>query len=493
MKIEVKIPSVGESVREALLAEWYKRNGDHVGKDDVLFVIETDKVTLEIAAEADGVLEILVPAGQNVAVGAVVGTIETEAGAVEEEPKPARGPEKVPGAREPEPAAAEPRVAPPREEPPSPVIPFPTPPAQPSAAGQPPDTARPQAARPQTAQPQGTWSRSSVSAAPSALRLASEKGVDLLRIKGTGPGGQITRGDVLLFLEKDMQPGGGEYPEPGRFETPYVPAPGVAPIPGVMPLMAEPPSARPSAPSREEIRREETAAGEVTTRKPMSRIRQRIAERLLEAKQGTAMLTTFNEADMSRIQALRAGYKDAFRQRHGASLGFMSFFIKASVAALQEFPEVNAFIDGKDVVYHEYYHIGIAIGAERGLVVPVIRHADRLGFAGLEKAIVDFVNRIKENRLDVADLESGTFTITNGGVYGSLMSTPILNPPQSAILGMHKIEDRAVVVGGQIVVRPMMYLALSYDHRLIDGKDAVSFLKRIKEYVENPERLMLEI
>ena len=232
---------------------------------------------------------------------------------------------------------------------------------------------------------------------------------------------------------------------------------------------------------------------ESVTRKPMSRIRQRIAERLLEARQNTAMLTTFNEIDMSRVQTLRAQFKESFRKKYGVSLGLMSFFIKASVVALKELPEVNSFIEGKDIVYHHYYHVGVAVGAERGLVVPVIRHADRLGFSEIEQTILSYVNKIKENRLELSDLEGGTFTISNGGVYGSLLSTPILNTPQSGILGMHKIEDRPVAVEGQVVIRPMMYVALSYDHRIIDGGQAVTFLKRIKECIENPERIMMEI
>ena len=225
----------------------------------------------------------------------------------------------------------------------------------------------------------------------------------------------------------------------------------------------------------------------------MSRIRQRIAERLLIARQNTAMLTTFNEVDMSRVQAMRAQFREAYKANHGVSLGIMSFFIKASVAALKEYPAVNAFIEGQDIIYHHYYHIGVAIGAERGLVVPVIRHADQLGFADLERTILEYVKKVQENRLGLADLEGGTFTISNGGVYGSLLSTPILNTPQSGILGLHKIEDRPVAVEGNVLIRPMMYLALTYDHRIIDGREAVSFLKRIKEDVENPERIMLEI
>jgi 2-oxoglutarate dehydrogenase E2 component (dihydrolipoamide succinyltransferase) len=232
---------------------------------------------------------------------------------------------------------------------------------------------------------------------------------------------------------------------------------------------------------------------EETIRKPMSPIRQRIAARLLDARQNTAMLTTFNEIDMSRVQEIRKQFGEEFRRKHGIRLGLMSFFIKACVAVLKEIPEVNAFIEGNEIVYHNYYRIGVAIGAERGLVVPVIRNADLLGFAALERAIANFVKKVEENRLEISDLEGGTFTITNGGVFGSLLSTPILNPPQSAILGMHKIEDRPVAAAQQIVIRPMMYVALSYDHRIIDGRQAVIFLRSIKDFVENPERILMEV
>jgi 2-oxoglutarate dehydrogenase E2 component (dihydrolipoamide succinyltransferase) len=225
----------------------------------------------------------------------------------------------------------------------------------------------------------------------------------------------------------------------------------------------------------------------------MSPIRQRIASRLVQAKQNTAMLTTFNEIDMTRTMDIRTRFKESFREKYGVSLGFMSFFIKACVDALKEFPEINAFIDGKEIVYHHYHHIGVAISADRGLVVPVIRNAENLSFAQLEQAIVEFVDKIKNNRLELADLEKGTFTISNGGVFGSLLSTPILNMPQSGILGMHKIEKRPVVVDNEIKIRPMMYVALSYDHRIVDGREAVSFLVRVKEYIENPERIMMEI
>jgi 2-oxoglutarate dehydrogenase E2 component (dihydrolipoamide succinyltransferase) len=304
--------------------------------------------------------------------------------------------------------------------------------------------------------------------APSVRRLVAEKNLDPSQIGGTGPGGRITKGDVVLFLESTQ-------------------APAAAPAPSA--TADQKPAETPPKPAAQKI---EPGEGGIT-RKPMSQIRQRIASHLLNAKQNTAMLTTFNDIDMTRVLALRAQFKENFKEKYGISLGMMSFFIKACVEALKEFPEVNAYIDGKDIIYHHYYHIGVAIGSEKGLVVPVIRHADKLNFAELEQAIVDFVNKIKENRLELSDLEGGTFTISNGGVFGSLLSTPILNMPQSGILGMHRIEKRPVAIEDQMVIRPMMYLALSYDHRIIDGREAVTFLKRIKECIENPERIMMEI
>jgi 2-oxoglutarate dehydrogenase E2 component (dihydrolipoamide succinyltransferase) len=437
MKTEVKIPEVGESVREALLSQWYRRDGDFVRKGEILFIIETDKVTLEVVAEADGVLKITVAEGATVPVGTVVATIEAEtAPAGISAPPP-------PAAKEALPAA----VAPERE-----------PPHIVAAEGAGEGQQEPMLHGPNVA--------------PAALRLAEEKGIDVAKVPGTGPGGRITKGDVLLFLEQSSIPAAG---------TPLEMAP-------IHPSSAIPERFKgPEAPDRTDTVLEQV------TRKPMSRIRQRIAERLLFARQNTAMLTTFNEIDMSRVQAMRAQFREAYKTKYGVSPGIMSFFIKASVVALQEFPPVNAFIDGREIVYHHYYHLGVAIGAERGLVVPVIRHADRLGFAAIEKAIQDYVKKIQENRLELADLEGGTFTISNGGVYGSLVSTPILNTPQSGVLGLHKIEDRPVAIGGEVVIRPMMYVALTYDHRIIDGREAVSFLKRIKECVENPERIMLEI
>jgi 2-oxoglutarate dehydrogenase E2 component (dihydrolipoamide succinyltransferase) len=418
MKLEIKVPSVGESVTEATLAQWYKKNGDLVGKSEPLFVLETDKVTLEIEAEADGALSIRVSEGETVAIGTVVGTIDTAAAPeVVEEPVPEEVAEIAP-------------VAPP----PPPE----TPPVEPVAE-------IPLAAKPVLA--------------PSVRRLVAEKNLDVSEIAGTGPGGRITKGDVILHLEHA--------------------------VPAAPPAVAV---AQPAQPHEATVHPDDQI-----TRKPMSQIRQRIASRLLEAKQNTAMLTTFNEIDMARVKEIRAHYQDAFQKKYGVRLGFMSFFIKACVEALMEFPELNGSIDGKDIVYHNYYHIGVAIGGERGLVVPVIRNADKLSFAQLEQAIIDYVNKIQENKLELADLEGGTFTITNGGVFGSLLSTPILNMPQSGILGMHKIEDRPMVVDGKVVVRPMMYVALTYDHRMVDGRQAVTFLVRIKEFIEDPERIMMEV
>ena len=424
MKLEVKIPSVGESVQEAVLVEWYKKDGDNVQKDEPLFVVETDKVTLEIVAEASGVLKILISEGQTVGIGAVVGTLDTEAApAPPPEPKPPKK-DKIPSAP---PVASEEPVAPVPEEAPM--------------------------------EPEPPYVRQILS--PAVRRLVAERNIDVNAIPGTGPGNRITKGDVLLYLE----------------QTPS----GASRMKDVADVGREI-SAKPISSLAEDV-----------TRKPMSPIRQRIASRLLEAKQNTAMLTTFNEIDMSRTMAMRTLFKEPFKEKYGISLGFMSFFIKASIEALKEFPEINAFVEGNEIVFHNYRHIGIAIGTGRGLVVPVIRNADVLSSAELEQAIVDYVDKIKNNRLELADLEGGTFTITNGGVFGSLLSTPILNTPQSGILGMHKIEKRPVVVDDEIQIRPMMYVALSYDHRIVDGREAVRFLVKIKECIENPELIMMEI
>jgi 2-oxoglutarate dehydrogenase E2 component (dihydrolipoamide succinyltransferase) len=459
MTVEIKVPGVGESVTEATLAEWFKKDGDRVQKDEPLFVIETDKVTLEVVAEADGVLSIKVPAGETVAIGAVVGTIDTEKAPA----KKMKPEEKEPEAEK---AAAEETRPEQKKEP------------APKAVAEKEKREEKQAPQEQVVEkeeaektPEKKEDRPpelSRLLAPSVRDLISEKNVDVNKVEGTGPDGRITRGDVLLYIESTV-----EKTAEKKFE--------------------EDRKTDASEKKMEKAVEEPRDEKKQTSRKPMSQIRRRIAARLLEAKQNTAMLTTFNEIDMFHVQDIRAQFKESFKERYGVSLGLMSFFIKATTEALKEYPEVNAFIDKEEIVYHHYCHIGIAVGAEKGLVVPVIRHADKLSFAELEQAIVDYVNKIRDNRLELADLEGGTFTITNGGVYGSLLSTPILNMPQSGILGMHKIEKRPVVVNDKIEIRPMMYVALSYDHRIIDGRQAVTFLKRIKECVENPERMMMEI
>jgi 2-oxoglutarate dehydrogenase E2 component (dihydrolipoamide succinyltransferase) len=424
MKIDIVVPSVGESITEAVLAEWYKKDGDSVARDEPLFVIETDKVTLEVVAEADGVLHISVAEGESVAIGAVVGTLDSAGAAVTSTPSEQK------------------------------ETPEPPPPEKGGAVEAAPPVAPPEAEREPAVVPDASAAAINL-LSPSVRRLVALKHVDISQVSGTGPDMRITKGDVLAYLESR----------------------GADPIPAAeRPAVAVP-----------------AGSSETETRKPMTPIRRRIAARLLEAKNNTAMLTTFNEIDMGRVMSIRSTLKEAFKDRYQVSLGFMSFFIKASVLALKEFPAINAFIEGDDVVYHNYYHVGVAIGSPRGLVVPVIRHVDQLGFAELEQAIVDYVGKIKENRLELADMEGGTFTITNGGVFGSLLSTPILNTPQSGILGMHKIEKRPVVVNDEIVVRPIMYVALSYDHRIVDGREAVTFLRRIKECIENPERIMMEI
>ena len=434
MEIEIKIPNVGESVQEAVLVEWYKKDEDTIQKDDPLFVVETDKVTLEIVAEVSGVLKLRVSEGETVAIGTVVGTIQTEVTpAYPSKPAPPKEEEEMP------------RVPPVETEVPAPAV------VSPEKASIEPELPEVRQIIP-----------------PSVRRLIAEKKLDITAITGTGPSNRITKGDVLLYLEQAQAVVQVREPVPPETRK--------------LPVSEHEISSEPVSPERQDI-----------SRKPMSPIRQRIASRLVEAKQNTAMLTTFNEIDMTRTMDIRTQLKESFREKYGVSLGFMSFFIKACVDALKEFPEINAFIDGKEIVYHHYHHIGVAIGTPRGLVVPVIRNAENLSFAQLEQAIVDYVDKIKNNRLELADLEGGTFTISNGGIFGSLLSTPILNMPQSGILGMHKIEKRPVVVDDEIKIRPMMYVALSYDHRIVDGREAVTFLVRIKEHIENPEQIMMEI
>jgi 2-oxoglutarate dehydrogenase E2 component (dihydrolipoamide succinyltransferase) len=421
--MEIIVPSVGESVVDALVSKWHRQEGEQVEKDEPICEIETDKITLELNAEADGVLSIRAQAGETVKIGAVIGVIaESEA-----------------------PVGASFRKEAPAPEPTKPEL----------------------------------------ALSPAVRKLAQEMEVDLHAVQGSGKGGRITVDDLPKEIGKEE-----------KFEakaekiseiSPATPVEGVAERQVELPLAVK--SEEPSPYNANPV---PSGKAERTVRKPMSPIRRRIAERLLAARSRTAMLTTFNEVDMGRVTAIRQQHQEQFRKRHGIKLGLMSFFVKACVEALCEFPIMNARIDGDDIVWQNFYDIGIAIGGEKGLVVPVIRDADRLHFAGIEQAIAGFAEKLRTNRLAVSDLEGGTFTISNGGVYGSLLSTPIINPPQCGVLGMHAIQDRPVALLGKVVVRPMMYLALSYDHRLIDGRDAVGFLRKVKEYIEDPEEMLLE-
>ncbi len=435
MAVEVKVPRPGESVTEGFLSVWYKRSGDYVQANEPLFELESDKATVKVPAPVSGVLTITVPEGQTVAVESVVGSIDDKATAPRQGGEPAPPPRQ---SKEPAPPAKAPAP------PPAPKPPAPASSAVPSAAGP--------------------------FLSPAARHWVAQNDLDLQGITGSGRGGRITKEDVLTHLAERPPAAPGNGPPSGT--APGAPAP-TAPAP---------------PPSTDHHRTQERE-----TRKRMSTIRQSIARRLVEAQQTAAILTTFNEADLSGVMALRTKYKETFQKKHGVGLGFMSFFVKATVEALKAFPSVNARIDGTDIVYHNYYDIGVAVSTEKGLMVPVIRNCDELSFAGVEKAIAEMAQKAREEKITLADLQGGTFTITNGGVFGSLVSTPILNPPQSAILGMHAIQKRPVAIDDQVVIRPMMYLALSYDHRIIDGREAVSFLVRLKECIESPERLMLEI
>jgi 2-oxoglutarate dehydrogenase E2 component (dihydrolipoamide succinyltransferase) len=434
---DIVVPTLGESITEATVAKWYKKPGDTVEQDEPLVELETDKVAVEVNAPASGVLgELQVNEGETVQVGAVIGSIGKGDGAkpaARSEPRPEPKPEPKADAKAvPKTAAAKPAP-------------------QPSAMPEPPAEEH---------DPE-EMAREAASMAPSAARLIEEAKLDPSTIDGTGRGGRITKGDVLKAMEA-----------PKAATAPVAPAPQ--------------PAARPAAPQPRQ-------AGEREERVQMTRLRKTIATRLKEAQNTAAMLTTFNEVDMTALIAMRNEYRDLFEKKHGVRLGFMSFFAKACVMALQEIPSVNAEVDGDTIIYKNHYDIGVAVSAPSGLVVPVIRDVDALGLAGIEKAIGDMAAKARDGKLALADLQGGTFTISNGGVFGSLMSTPILNPPQSGILGMHKVQERPVVVDGQIVVRPMMYLALSYDHRIVDGREAVTFLVRVKECLEDPHRMLLDL
>ncbi len=453
MPAEIVVPEFGESVVEATVGHWLKTEGEPVQPGEAVVELETEKVNTEVSTAEGGVLkEILHREGDTVHPGDVLGVVEGGAAAAQTTQVP----------------PAEARAAAPAAPAPAEAAPA-APPAQPGMA--------PSAEQPEEAE------RTRVS--PAAQRLASELGVDLGQVQGTGPGGRIMREDVEAAVRKERPaaPAAPATTTPAASTAaPAAPAPVAAPAPQ--------PAARPAqaAPARQVV----TEGARPEIRERLSRRRLTIARRLVEVQQTTAMLTTFNEIDMSAVMELRKRRREAFKQATGADLGFMSFFVKGSVGALKAFPQMNAELQGDELVLKKYYDIGVAIGDPEGLVVPVLRDADRMSFAEIESTISEFVQKARDRTLSMEDLRGGTFTITNGGVFGSLMSTPMLNPPQVGILGMHRIQERPVAVEGQVVVRPMMYVALSYDHRVADGREAVQFLVRIKQLLEDPERLLLE-
>lgn len=414
MSIEVKVPTLGESVSEATVGQWLKKPGETVAVDEPIVSLETDKVAVEVPSPVAGVLgQILVAEGETVTVGALLATIG-EGGAA----APAAAP-----------AAAAPAAAP--------------------AAAAAPVAVAPVAAAPADDETAVT------ALSPAVRRAVLEHGIDPATVKGTGKDGRLTKEDVLAAAQAKAAS----------------PAPAAsAPVPATV-----------------------AASGRNEERVKMTRLRQTIAKRLKSAQENAALLTTFNDVDMSAVMAAREKFKDSFEKKHGVKLGFMSFFAKAAVLALKDIPAVNAQVQGDEIVYHDYVDISVAVSAPNGLVVPVVRDCDKLSFAGIEKAIGDFGKKAREGSLTMEDMKGGTFTISNGGVFGGLMSTPIINPPQSAVLGLHRIEDRPVVRNGEIVIRPMMYIALSYDHRIIDGREAVTALKTIKEAIEEPTRLLIDL
>jgi 2-oxoglutarate dehydrogenase E2 component (dihydrolipoamide succinyltransferase) len=442
MEIELKVPAVGESIQEVMIAEWLKAPGDSVAVDEPLVVLETDKATVELPAPSAGTLKTQIKgAGQEAVIGEVIGLLLAGSETESQEPAPAPAP-------------------PPTNEPAGTA----TPPL--STAPAPHAHLSPEPIQEEPSQPEDPTPPPFVM--PAAKRLIEEYDLDLSKIEATGPGNRLLKEDVQAFIEEtDAKPA----KKPGA--TPAGPAEAIPPTP-ILP----PPSA--AAAVEEEV-------------VPMSPLRRRIAERLVEAQKTAALLTTFNEVDMFAVSNLRKKYQEQFQKQYGVKLGFMSFFVKAAIEALKAYPAVNAEIRDRSMVFKNHYDIGIAIGGGKGLVVPVLRNADEMSFAEVEKAIAEFAKRARENSITLEELKGGTFTITNGGVYGSMLSTPIVNPPQSAILGMHAIQDRPVAINGEVVIRPMMYIALTYDHRIIDGREAVSFLRRIKETVEEPARMLIEV
>ncbi len=445
MTTEIRVPQLPESVADATLVAWHKQPGDAIKRDENLADLETDKVVLEVPAPANGVVrEIKIQSGTVVTSGQLLAIIEEGASA---------GVSASSGA----PSAAKPGAA----------------------AGASSAKSAPNAAQPAGAGNGQTNTAATAEAAgklsPSVRRLVEENKLDPGSIPASGKDGRLTKSDVVDFLGK-QQGTGPTGTAPGAFPA----AISSAAAPATARAPASTPSTRPAGARAEQ-------------RVPMTRLRQRIAQRLVEAQSTQALLTSFNEVDMTAVQELRARYKDRFEKDHGVKLGFMSFFVKASIEGLKKFPAINASVDGSDVIYHEYYDIGVAVSTDRGLMVPIVRDADLKSFATIEKEIGNYAKKAREGTIAIEDLTGGTFTIINGGVFGSLMSTPIVNAPQSGILGMHKTQDRPMVVNGQIAIRPMMYLAVTYDHRIIDGREAVQFLVTVKECLEDPGRMLLGV
>lgn len=429
--MDIKVPAVGESVTEAEIGEWLKKSGDYVKRDEVILTLETDKASVEVVAEDSGVLKTMAEEGDTVAIGAVVATLDTSASAPQESAQKDVSKDKSKKGESQDESQDEKSVE------------------------KKPSSGQNGSSKPQEA-PQMSASPNKDHLSPAVRKAVHEKGLDPNSIEGTGRGGRLTKEDVMNVSSPSSTP------------------------------PKEPTSDKSPAPARRD-------PSERTERVKMTTIRRKIAERLVKAQQTAAILTTFNEVDMSTLMNLREQYKEPFEKKHGVRLGFMGFFVKATIEALKEFPAVNAEIDGTDMLYKNYYNIGVAVSSPKGLVVPVLKDADQMSLAEIEQEIKNYALKARDGKISIDDMSDGSFTISNGGVFGSLMSTPILNPPQSGILGMHKIEKRPVVVDDQVQVRPMMYLALSYDHRMIDGKESVSFLVRIKDNIEDPSRMLLQV
>jgi 2-oxoglutarate dehydrogenase E2 component (dihydrolipoamide succinyltransferase) len=441
MSTEVKVPAVGESITSGVLSGWLKQNGDTVKDGEPIYSLETDKISTEVPAPASGTLQIMVAAGEEVKIGQIVAMIDVASGASKPEPKEAAPTATV-------------MASPKREEA-----------AQQEAA-----------------------------LTPAVRRLVAEEKIPLAEVTGTGKHGQVTKEDLINYLErpaqKETEDSSSEASGKGEPKPASKAAPVAEPTTKAEPTTVAEPTTK--VESKEAASSVPASSDGRSARRKMSPLRKKIAAQLVMAQQNAAMLTTFNECDMTAVMHLRSSYQETFQKRHGTKLGFMSFFIKAVVDALHVVPAMNARIDGDDLVENHYYDIGVAVGTERGLVVPIVRDADKKSFAELESTVAAFASKARDGKLQLDELTGGVFTITNGGIYGSLLSTPILNPPQSGILGMHKIQNRPVAIGDKIEIRPMMYLALSYDHRVVDGKEAVTFLVRVKECIEDPTRLLLQ-